>query len=174
MALTISVGFVVDDAIVVIENIVRHVEQGLTPLEATLRGARQIGFTVVSITISLVAVFIPLLFMGGIIGRQFHEFGDPECSDPRFSSRIVNFDSDALSRWLRRKSQNKLKVGSTAPPKRYITACSGSIQDHCVGYCGFFPYVARYGSNNLSYGLAVQRHTKKDSSLDETLAWSLV
>jgi multidrug efflux pump len=65
---------VVDDAIVVIENIVRHLEQGLTPLEATLRGARQIGFTVVSISISLIAVFIPLLFMGGIIGRQFHEF----------------------------------------------------------------------------------------------------
>jgi hydrophobe/amphiphile efflux-1 (HAE1) family protein len=74
MALTISVGFVVDDAIVVIENIVRHLEQGLSPLEATLRGARQIGFTVVSISVSLVAVFIPLLFMGGIIGRQFHEF----------------------------------------------------------------------------------------------------
>jgi multidrug efflux pump len=74
MALTISVGFVVDDAIVVIENIVRHLEQGLRPLEATLAGARQIGFTVLSISISLVAVFIPLLFMGGIIGRQFHEF----------------------------------------------------------------------------------------------------
>jgi multidrug efflux pump subunit AcrB len=74
MALTISVGFVVDDAIVVIENIVRHLEQGLTPLEATLRGSRQIGFTVLSISISLVAVFIPLLFMGGLIGRLFHEF----------------------------------------------------------------------------------------------------
>ncbi|MGA8655185.1 MAG: efflux RND transporter permease subunit [Chthoniobacterales bacterium] len=74
MALTISVGFVVDDAIVVMENIVRYVEAGMTPLEATLKGARQIGFTVVSISISLVAVFIPLLFMGGIIGRQFHEF----------------------------------------------------------------------------------------------------
>jgi multidrug efflux pump len=74
MALTISVGFVVDDAIVVIENIVRHAEQGLSPLEATFRGARQIGFTVLSMSLSLVAVFIPLLFMGGIIGRQFHEF----------------------------------------------------------------------------------------------------
>jgi hydrophobe/amphiphile efflux-1 (HAE1) family protein len=74
MALTISVGFVVDDAIVVIENIVRYIEAGLSPLEATLKGARQIGFTIVSISISLVAVFIPLLFMGGIIGRQFHEF----------------------------------------------------------------------------------------------------
>src|SRR5260370_17428090 len=74
MALTIAVGFVVDDAIVVIENIVRHAEQGLSPMEATFRGARQIGFTVLSMSISLVAVFIPLLFMGGIIGRQFHEF----------------------------------------------------------------------------------------------------
>jgi multidrug efflux pump len=74
MALTISVGFVVDDAIVVIENIVRHVEQGLSPIEATFKGARQIGFTVLSMSISLVAVFIPLLFMGGLIGRQFHEF----------------------------------------------------------------------------------------------------
>jgi multidrug efflux pump len=74
MALTISVGFVVDDAIVVIENIVRYVEQGLSPMEATFKGAKQIGFTVLSMSISLVAVFIPLLFMGGIIGRQFHEF----------------------------------------------------------------------------------------------------
>src|SRR6202022_4040446 len=74
MALTVCVGFVVDDAIVVIENIVRHLEEGLTPIEAALKGARQIGFTIVSISISLVAVFIPLLFMGGVIGRQFHEF----------------------------------------------------------------------------------------------------
>ena len=74
MALTVSVGFVVDDAIVVIENIVRFIELGDTPLEAALKGARQIGFTVVSISISLIAVFIPLLFMGGLIGRLFHEF----------------------------------------------------------------------------------------------------
>ncbi len=74
MALTISVGFVVDDAIVMIENIVRHVEQGATPLEAALRGSRQIGFTVLSISVSLIAVFIPILFMGGIIGRILHEF----------------------------------------------------------------------------------------------------
>jgi hydrophobe/amphiphile efflux-1 (HAE1) family protein len=74
MALTVSVGFVVDDAIVVIENIVRFIEHGATPLEAALKGARQIGFTVISISISLVAVFIPILFMGGLIGRLFHEF----------------------------------------------------------------------------------------------------
>ncbi len=74
MALTISVGFVVDDAIVMIENIFRHQEQGKSPMRAALDGARQIGFTVVSISLSLVAVFIPVLFMGGIMGRLFHEF----------------------------------------------------------------------------------------------------
>ncbi|MEI6034567.1 MAG: efflux RND transporter permease subunit [Verrucomicrobiae bacterium] len=74
MALTVAVGFVVDDAIVVIETIVRELEGGLPPLEAAMAGARRIGFTVVSISVSLVAVFIPLLFMGGIIGRLFHEF----------------------------------------------------------------------------------------------------
>jgi multidrug efflux pump len=74
MAITISVGFVVDDAIVMIENIVRHLEMGKRPLQAAFDGARQIGFTVMSISISLVAVFIPILFMGGIMGRMFHEF----------------------------------------------------------------------------------------------------
>jgi multidrug efflux pump len=74
MALTIATGFVVDDAIVVLENISRHVEQGMPAKQAALLGARQVGFTVVSISISLVAVFIPLLFMGGIIGRLFREF----------------------------------------------------------------------------------------------------
>jgi multidrug efflux pump len=74
MALTISVGFIVDDAIVMIENIVRYIEQGMRPLDAALRGAGQIGFTIISITFSLIAVFIPLFFMGGIIGRLFREF----------------------------------------------------------------------------------------------------
>jgi hydrophobic/amphiphilic exporter-1 (mainly G- bacteria), HAE1 family len=74
MALTIAVGFVVDDAIVMLENIYRHIEEGMTPMEATLKGAGEIGFTILSISISLVAVFIPLLLMGGIIGRLFREF----------------------------------------------------------------------------------------------------
>jgi multidrug efflux pump subunit AcrB len=74
MALTISTGFVVDDAIVMIENIVRYIEAGDPPLEAALKGAKQIGFTVVSLSVSLVAVFIPLLFMTGIVGRLFREF----------------------------------------------------------------------------------------------------
>ncbi len=74
MALTISTGFVVDDAIVMIENIARYVEQGEPPLAAALKGAQQIGFTIISLTISLIAVLIPLLFMGDVVGRLFHEF----------------------------------------------------------------------------------------------------
>jgi multidrug efflux pump len=74
MALTISTGFVVDDAIVVIENITRYIEQGMTPMKAALRGAQEIGFTVLSISFSLIAVFIPILLMGGIVGRLFREF----------------------------------------------------------------------------------------------------
>jgi hydrophobic/amphiphilic exporter-1 (mainly G- bacteria), HAE1 family len=74
LALTLSVGFVVDDAIVMLENIVRHIEGGMRPFEAALKGAREIGFTIVSITISLIAVFIPVLLMGGVVGRVFREF----------------------------------------------------------------------------------------------------
>jgi HAE1 family hydrophobic/amphiphilic exporter-1 len=74
MALTLSVGFVVDDAIVMLENIVRHIESGMRPFEAALKGSREVGFTIVSITISLIAVFIPVLLMGGMVGRVFREF----------------------------------------------------------------------------------------------------
>ena len=74
MALTIAVGFVVDDAIVMLENIYRHIEEGMRPMEAAIKGASEIGFTIVSISLSLVAVFIPLLLMGGIVGRVFREF----------------------------------------------------------------------------------------------------
>ena len=74
LALTLSVGFVVDDAIVMLENIVRHVEGGMRPFEAALKGAKEIGFTIISITFSLIAVFIPVLLMGGMVGRVFREF----------------------------------------------------------------------------------------------------
>ncbi len=74
MSLTLSVGFVVDDAIVMLENIIRHIEHGEKPMQAALRGSREIGFTILSMTISLAAVFIPIVFMGGIIGRLLHEF----------------------------------------------------------------------------------------------------
>src|SRR5207253_1284492 len=74
MALSIAIGFVVDDAVVVIENIVRHIEDGLSPMEAALKGSSEIGFTIVSITLSLIAVFIPLFLMGGYVGKLFQEF----------------------------------------------------------------------------------------------------
>ncbi len=74
MALTLSVGFVVDDAIVMLENIYRHMEMGKSARQAALDGSREIGFTILSMTLSLIAVFIPVLLMGGIIGRLFHEF----------------------------------------------------------------------------------------------------
>src|SRR5690349_25141121 len=74
MALTIATGFVVDDAIVMIENIARYIEEGDPPLQAALKGAEQIGFTILSLTVSLIAVLIPLLFMGDIVGRLFREF----------------------------------------------------------------------------------------------------
>ena len=74
MALTIATGFVVDDAIVVLENISRHMEEGMPRMQAAFRGAREVGFTVLSISLSLIAVFIPILLMGGILGRLFREF----------------------------------------------------------------------------------------------------
>ena len=74
MALSVASGFIVDDAIVMIENIVRFIEKGERPLQAALMGSRQIGFTIVSLTVSLIAVFIPLLLMGGVVGRLFREF----------------------------------------------------------------------------------------------------
>src|SRR5213078_1032756 len=79
MALTLAVGFVVDDAIVVLENIVRHMEHGMGRMEAALLGSREIGFTIVSMTLSLAAVFIPVLFMGGVLGRLFREFSVTIC-----------------------------------------------------------------------------------------------
>ncbi|SDI60477.1 efflux RND transporter permease subunit [Propionivibrio dicarboxylicus] len=80
LALTLSVGFVVDDAIVMLENIVRHVEMGETPLHAAIKGSREIGFTIISMTFSLTAVFIPVLFMGGIVGRLLNEFAVTICA----------------------------------------------------------------------------------------------
>src|SRR4029077_19192739 len=75
MALTLAVGFVVDDAIVMLENIVRHIEAGEAPMRAAFKGSKEVGFTIISMTLSLVAVFIPVLFMGGVVGRMFNEFG---------------------------------------------------------------------------------------------------
>ena len=80
LALTLAVGFVVDDAIVMLENIVRHIEEGMEPMEAAFKGSKEIGFTIISMTLSLVAVFIPVMFMSGIVGRLLHEFAVTICA----------------------------------------------------------------------------------------------
>jgi len=105
MAMAVAVGFVVDDAIVVIENIVRHIEAGETPVEAALKGAQQIGFTVVSITISLIAVFIPLIFMTGLVGRLLHEIAVTLTSAIVVSAVVsLTFTPMMCSRFLRHES----------------------------------------------------------------------
>ncbi|WP_028535021.1 multidrug efflux RND transporter permease subunit [Paludibacterium yongneupense] len=102
MALTIATGFVVDDTIVVLENISRHIEAGMTPYQAALKGAREVGFTVLSMSISLVAVFIPILMMGGIVGRLFREFA-VSLSAAIMLSLVVSLTATPMlcSRWLR-------------------------------------------------------------------------
>ena len=118
MALTISTGFVVDDAIVVIENISRHVELGMRPMEAAFHGAREIGFTVLSMTASLIAVFIPILLMGGIVGRLFREFAVTLCAailvslfvsltmTPMMCSRILKREESSASKARIRARRN--------------------------------------------------------------------
>ena len=96
LALTLVVGFLVDDAIVVLENIVRHSEMGKTPLQAALDGSKEISTTVLSMTLSLSAVFIPLIFMPGIIGRMFHEFALVIVIAVLLSGFISDTDTNAL------------------------------------------------------------------------------
>jgi len=102
LGLTLSVGLVVDDAIVMLENIQRHVDDGMGPFEAALKGAREIGFTIISITVSLVAVFIPILLMGGVIGRMFHEFAVVVTLAIAISALVSLTLTPAMcARWLR-------------------------------------------------------------------------
>ncbi|MGB8957472.1 MAG: efflux RND transporter permease subunit [Candidatus Aminicenantales bacterium] len=111
MALTLSIGFLVDDAIVMLENIVRHQEMGQAAMEATLKGAKEIGFTIVSMTLSLAAVFIPILFMGGILGRLFHEFAVTIAAAVLFSGFVsLTLTPTLASRLLR--APGEVKHGS--------------------------------------------------------------
>ena len=121
MALILSVGFVVDDAIVMLENIVRHMEHGERPLEAALNGSREIGFTILSMTLSLAAVFIPVLFMGGILGRLFREFAVTICAAILISGFVsITLTPMLCSRFLRRAGRTAQGRGSTGAPN----ACS--------------------------------------------------
>jgi len=109
MAMTIAAGFVVDDAIVVIENIQRHIEEGDTPLQAALKGSGEIGFTIVSLTVSLIAALVPLLFMGDVVGRLFREFAVTLSVTIVISAGVALTLVPMLSgRWLRRESEERL------------------------------------------------------------------
>ncbi len=122
MALTISTGFVVDDAIVMIENISRYIEQGESPMDAALKGAEQIGFTIVSLTVSLIAVLIPLLFMGDIVGRLFREFAVTLAVTilmsaivsltltPMMCARLLKYKKESDQGWFYRKSEQAFEA----------------------------------------------------------------
>ena len=121
LALVIAIGFVVDDAIVVIENIIRHIDDGMSRIEATLAGAREIGFTIVSITASLIAVFIPLLFAGGVVGMFMHEFAVTLVAAIVVSAIVSLTLTPALcGRFL--SGHAKVAAGATRPPSRLALA----------------------------------------------------
>jgi multidrug efflux pump len=117
MALTVATGFVVDDAIVMLENISRHIEAGLSPIEAALRGAREVSFTVISISLSLIAVFVPLLLMGGLVGRMFQEFAVVLSVAVMVSLLISLTTTPMMCARLLKKSA--IQTESEAPPKRH-------------------------------------------------------
>ncbi|MFZ1181409.1 MAG: efflux RND transporter permease subunit, partial [Herbaspirillum sp.] len=129
MALTIATGFVVDDAIVVLENISRHIEQGMKPFEAALLGAREVSFTVLSMSISLIAVFIPILMMGGIVGRLFREFA-VTLSVAILVSLLVSLTTTPMmcARLLRRENQ------AARQPGRFFSAVEGWFAVMLRGY----------------------------------------
>lgn len=136
LALTLAVGFVVDDAIVMLENIIRHMETGLTPFEASVKGANEIGFTIISMTLSLIAVFIPVMFMGGIVGRLFHEFAVTISVSilvsgvvavtltPMLCSRFVKAHDHEKKNWL----ITRFDRGFTAVQNRYTRSLQWSMQ----------------------------------------------
>ena len=122
MALAISTGFVVDDAIVVLENITRYVEHGMDVVQATFKGAAEIGFTVLSMSVSLVAVFIPLLMMGGIVGRLFREFA-VTLSVAIAVSLLVSLTTTPTmcAKFLRAEKKEKNTTSFTAPANGFST-----------------------------------------------------
>ena len=148
MALTIATGFVVDDAIVMIENIARYVEQGERPLAAALKGATQIGFTIISLTISLVAVLIPLLFMRDVVGRLFREFA-VTLAITILISAVVSLTLVPMmsARWLRAK-------GDAAPAGRFVARAQTLFQRLLHGYDRGLVFVLDHQAATLVVALA--------------------
>ena len=126
MALTVATGFVVDDAIVVLENITRHIEEGMGRIDAALRGAREVGFTVLAISLSLVAVFIPLLFMGGQVGRLFREFAVTLTASVLISLVISLTTTPMMCAWLLRRESASAR--DTGRIKRWLERGYGKLE----------------------------------------------
>jgi hypothetical protein len=137
MALVVATGFVVDDAIVMIENIVRYIEQGKSGKEAAEIGARQIGFTVLSLTVSLVAVFLPLLLMPGVTGRLFHEFAGAEHRRGAVDADLADADPDdvRLPAQARRPARGRGRAAQRRPASRTCgrapSACTSTAWTGC-------------------------------------------
>jgi HAE1 family hydrophobic/amphiphilic exporter-1 len=146
LALTLAVGFVVDDAIVMLENIVRHIEEGLTPLEAALKGSKEIGFTIISMTLSLVAVFIPVMFMSGIVGRLLHEFAVTICAAILVSAFVsLTLTPMMCSRYVRSHKGEKhgflfnlFERGYDAVFNGYDASLKWALRNHRVVMLVFF------------------------------------
>ena len=133
MALTLSVGFVVDDAIVMLENIVRHMEMGKPPMQAAFDGSKEIAFTILSMTISLAAVFIPVLFMGGIVGRLLHEFcGHDRRRDSGLRLRVDQPHADAVQP----VPETDSCAASWMDVQRCSSGCSTAGSVSTTGRCG--------------------------------------
>ena len=147
MALTISTGFVVDDAIVVIENVSRYREQGLAPFAAAVRGAREIGFTVVSISLSLVAVFIPILLMGGIVGRLFREFA-VTLSTAVAVSMVVSLTTTPMM------CARLLRPEAAEPRGRFYRITQGTFDRALISYSAGLDWVLRHSRLTLGVALA--------------------
>ncbi len=151
MALIVATGFVVDDAVVVLENIMRHVEEGIAPMPAALRGAREMGFTVLSMSLSLVAVFLPVLLMGGIIGRLFREFA-ATLTVSIFISLVVSLTITPMlaSRWLKPRSATHQPGRVSAFAERqyqrllraYDTSLGWALRHYCIMLLVFFGTIA--------------------------------
>ena len=137
MALTVATGFVVDDAIVVLENTSRHIEAGMDRFQAALLGAREVGFTVLSISLSLVAVFIPLLFMGGQVGRLFREFAVTLSAAVMISLVISLTTTPMMCAWLLRPDAHEREPGPRVAlvRARLRRACSAATSTAWTGRC---------------------------------------
>jgi multidrug efflux pump subunit AcrB len=136
MALTIATGFVVDDAIVMVENVTRYLEQGDTPLRAALKGSKEVGFTIISMSVSLVAVFIPILLMGGLIGRLFREFAVTVSIAILMSAIISLTLTPMMCAWLLRSPGSDATAVSISRESASSPACWRATRWACAGCFG--------------------------------------